>query len=55
MQYSITFITALLGLTQAERIPLHYQPLTFSGLESQRLHYQMMANGAVPVKDVTNT
>lgn len=55
MQYTSAFICALLGLAQAGRVPLKQQPLTKTGLESQKIHYQRIANGEVPVRDVTNT
>lgn len=55
MQYTSAFICALLGFAQAGRVPLKQQPLTKTGLESQKIHYQMVGNGEVPVRDVTNT
>jgi len=55
MQYTSAFVCALLGFAQAGRIPMKTRTLTKDMVEAQRMHYQMIGNGEVPVRDVTNT
>ena len=58
--YTSTFIAALVGLVSADRIPLHYNPLTIADYMSQREQLirrsERWASGEdIPVKDDMNT
>ena len=59
MKFTATCIAALFGLATAEKIPLHHNPLTMAGLQSQVHYHEARAtltnSEEVPVKDFSNT